>query len=172
MSLTKAQKEKIVEDLTNDLKQQKSVVFVAIGGLKVKDLSGLRRKLKEIGGKLKVVKKTLMKIAFEKMGLKLPENLIGEIALVSAFENEILPIKSVHQFSKENENLKILSGIFEGKLLEKEKIIEIAELPTKEELLARLVRSVSAPISGLVNVLQSNLRGLVYILSTIKRNEQ
>jgi len=172
MSLTKAQKEKIVEELTNDLKQQKSVVFVAIGGLKVKDLSGLRRKLKEIGGKLKVVKKTLMKIAFEKMGLKLPENLIGEIALVSAFENEILPIKSVHQFSKENENLKILSGIFEGKLLEKEKIIEIAELPTKEELLARLVRSVSAPISGLVNVLQSNLRGLVYILSTIKRNEQ
>ena len=172
MSLTKAQKEKIVEDLTNDLKQQKSVVFVAIGGLKVKDLSGLRRKLKEIGGKLKVVKKTLMKIAFEKMGLKLPENLIGEIALVSAFENEILPIKSVHQFSKENENLKTLSGIFEGKLLEKEKIIEIAELPTKEELLARLVRSVSAPISGLVNVLQSNLRGLVYILSTIKRNEQ
>jgi len=172
MSLTKAQKEKIVEDLTDDLKQQKSVVFVAIGGLKVKDLSGLRRKLKEIGGKLKVVKKTLMKIAFEKMGLKLPENLIGEIALVSAFENEILPIKSVHQFSKENENLKILSGIFEGKLLEKEKIIEIAELPTKEELLARLVRSVSAPISGLVNVLQSNLRGLVYILSTIKRNEQ
>ncbi len=168
MALTKIQKQKIIEELQEDLKRQKSLVFVSISGLKVKDLSALRRKIREVGGKIKVAKKTLIKLVSEKMGFKIPENLTGEVALVYAFEDEILPIKGISQFAKEKENLKILSGIFEGNILEKDKIIEIAELPTREELLARLVGSISAPISGLVNVLQGNLRSLVFILSLIK----
>jgi large subunit ribosomal protein L10 len=168
MPLTKIQKVKIVEELTEDLKRQKSLVLVSIAGLKVKDLSGLRRKIKEVGGKLKVVKKTLLKLAFEKMKLKLPEDLTGEVALVFSFGDEILPIKRIFEFSKENENLKILSGIFEGKILEKEKIIEIAELPTRDELLARLVGSISAPISNFINVLQGNIKGLIQVLTQVK----
>ena len=168
MAKTKDQKEKIVEELTNDLKKQKSVIFVAIDKLKVKDISGLRRKLKEAGGKLKVAKKTLIKLTFEKNKLKLPEDLTGEIALIFGLDNEISPIKSAFQFSKENDNLKLLSGIFEGKLVGKEEVIAIAQLPSREELLAQLVGTISAPMSGFINVLQGNIKGLIYALNAIK----
>ncbi len=168
MALTKTQKEKIVEELTEDLKKQKSLVFVSVSGLKVKDISGLRRKIKEVDGKLKVAKKTLIKIAFEKAKLKAPEDLTGEVALVYGFENEFLPIKRIFDFSKEKENLKILAGIFEGKIINKDEVIAIAELPGREELLSRLVRGIASPLSGLVSVLQGNLRSLVYVLSAIK----
>ena len=168
MPLSHEQKEKIVEELTEDLKQQKSLVFVSVSGLKVKELSALRRKIKEVGGKLKVAKKTLIKLTFEKAKLKTPEDLAGEVALVYGFENEFLPIKRIFEFSKEKENLKILSGIFEGKIIDKDKVVAIAELPGREELLSMLVRGIASPLSGLVSVLQGNLRSLVYVLSAIK----
>lgn len=171
MALTKAQKEKIIKELTEDLKKIKSLIFVSISGLKVKDLSDLRREIKGVGGKIKIAKKTLMKLSFEKVGLKLPEKLEGEVALVFGFEDEILPIKKIWQFSKSNENLKILSGIFDGNILEKEKMIEIAELPSKKELLAKLIGSISAPVRDFLSVLQGNLKGLIFLLSSIKGQE-
>ena len=168
MAINKDKKQEIVKELAEDLKQQRSLVFVSINGLKVKNLSALRRKIKESGGKLKVAKKTLMKIVFEKAGFKLPKNLEGEIALVFGLKDEMSPIKSVYHFSKENEAMKILAGLFEGKIIGKEEILAIALLPSREELMAKLVGSIASPLSGLANVLQGNIRGLVRILSSIK----
>ena len=168
MALTKAQKQKIVEDLTQNLSRQKSLVFVDFKGLKVKDMAALRKKIKKVGGLLKVAKKTLIKLASEKAGLKLEKELEGEIGLVFAFEDPISSLRAAYQFSQSN-NLKILDGIFEGKFLERENIITLAQLPTREELLVSVVGSISAPISRLVNVLQGNLRSLVFVLSAIKK---
>ena len=169
MSKTRNQKQKIVEELTGDLSKAKSVVFVDYKGLKVKDAQDLRRKIKKVEGKLKAIKKTLIGLAFKKGGLGIEENLAGQVALVFGFGDAIKPIKEVYEFSKKNENLKILSGIFEGKFIGEEEMSALAQLPTKEELLARLVRGIASPMSGLVNVLQGNLRGLVLVLSNIKK---
>ena len=169
MPLTKEQKQKIVEDLVKNLSRQKSLLFVDFRGLKVKDMTDLRKKIKEIGGLLKVAKKTLMKLAFERTELKLEGELKGEIALVFGFEDPISSFKTIYQFSQTNENIKILSGIFEGKFIGKEEVITLAQLPSKEELLARLVGGISAPISGFVNVLQGNIKGLIFVLSAIKK---
>ncbi len=171
MALTKAQKQKIVEGLAQNLSRQKSLVFVDFKGLKVNDMAYLRKKIKETGGLLKVAKKTLIKLASEKAGLTLEKELEGEIGLVFAFEDPISSLRAAYQFSQSNRNLKILDGIFEGKFLERGDIITLAQLPTREELLASVVRSISAPISRLVNVLQGNLRNLVYLLSQIKVNQ-
>lgn len=182
MALTKQQKQKIVEDLTQDFTHQKSMAFVDFQGLKVKDMADLRKRIKEVGGKLLVAKKTLIKIALEKAGFK-PEkelegetrqnfdvqNLSGQVGLVFAFEDPFSPLKAAYQFSQGNENLKILAGIFEGKFIGKDEVIALAQLPSREELLARLVGSISSPISGFVNVLQGNLRNLVFVLSAIKK---
>jgi len=65
-------------------------------------------------------------------------------------------------------NLKILGGFLENKFVEAEKIIELAKLPTREELLARLVGSISAPISNFINVLEANIKGLIYVLTKAK----
>ncbi|PIV45190.1 MAG: 50S ribosomal protein L10, partial [Candidatus Nealsonbacteria bacterium CG02_land_8_20_14_3_00_37_10] len=155
MALTKAQKQKIIADLKDKIAKQKAMVLIGITGLKVKDISDLRKKLKTEEGNLKVVKKTLIEKAFKENNLEFDKNKYKEeIALVLGFKDEILPAKTVYQFGLANEKLKILGGFLEGKFKEAEEIIALAQLPTKEGLLAKLVGSIASPISGLINVLQ------------------
>jgi len=169
MALTKQQKQKALEDLKDKIAKQKAMVLIGISGLQVKDMSDLRRKLKADDGNLKVAKKTLIEKALKENKLDFNKNdYKEELALAFGFKDEILPAKSVYEFGETNPNLKILGGFFENKFLETEKVIELAQLPGKEELLARLVGSISSPISGLVNALNYNLKGLLRILSNTK----
>jgi len=169
MALTKAQKQKIIADLKDKIAKQKAMVLIGITGLKVKDISDLRKKLKTEEGNLKVVKKTLIEKAFKENNLEFDKNKYKEeIALVLGFKDEILPAKTVYQFGLANEKLKILGGFLEGKFKEAEEIIALAQLPTKEGLLAKLVGSIASPISGLINVLQGNIKGLITVLAKAK----
>ena len=170
MAQSKAQKQKVLEELAEKIEKQKSMVFFDFTGLKVKDLSALRKKMKAQGSEVKVAKKTLLKLAFKKAGSpSIVEELKGEVALAFGFEDEIAPAKLCYQFSKENPNLKILGGFFEGKIRGAEDIVALAQLPSREELLAKLVSSMSAPVSNFVYALQYNLKGLIYSLSLIKK---
>lgn len=169
MALTKAQKQKIVEDLKEKIARQKTMIFVDFTGLKVKDLSNLRKKLRAVDSELKVAKKTLLGLVFKKAGLEIEAKKIkGEIALVLGYNDGLSPAKIIYQFSQENPNLKILGGFFEKKFREAEEIITLAQLPAREELLAKLVGTISAPVSNLVNVLQGNIKGLIYVLTKVK----
>ncbi len=170
MALTKEQKKKIVEKIEKDVDKQKSMVFVAIDNIKTKDLSAFRKKLKEKDCLIAVVKKTLMNLAFKSKKIEVDKDkLKGEIALVYGFGDEISASKITYKFGEENKSLKILGGYFENKLREKDEIVALALIPSREELYAKVVGSISAPISGLVNVLQGNIRNLVYVLSAIKK---
>jgi len=170
MALTKIQKQKILEGLREKFEQKKSMVFLDFTGLKMKGLAGLRRKMKEQGCEFKVAKKTLISLM---LGGKKSEidfkRLKGELALGFGYKDEILPFKILHEFSRQNENLKILGGLIGNDFLEKEKAIALAQLPGREELLAKLVGTIASPMSGFLNVLQGNLRGLVFVLSAIKK---
>jgi len=170
MPLTKKQKEKIVEELKEKIDRQKAMVFVAIEGLKAADLSDLRKKLQETDCQLQVAKKTLTNVVFKEKKLEFDvESLEGQFALIFGFGDEISPAKITYQFSKGNENLKILGGFFENEFKNAEEIITLAKIPSKQELLAKVVGSISSPISGFINVLQGNIRNLVCILSAIKK---
>jgi large subunit ribosomal protein L10 len=170
MPLNKVQKKKIIDDLKKMIDKQKIFFFVDLKGLKVKDLSNLKKKLKKVDSQLKVSKKTLLKIGLKEKGIDLDiKKLEGEIASVFGFKDEILPAKTAYQFSLENKNLRILGGYFEGKFMGAEEIITLAQLPTKDELLGRLVGSISAPISNFARVLDANIKGLLYALSAIKK---
>jgi len=169
MALTKAQKQKVLDDLKDKIAKQKAMVLVGITGLKVKDITDLRKKLKATEGNLKVFKKTLIEKAFKENKLAFDKkDYKEEVALAFGFKDEIFPAKTVYDFSGINPNLKILGGFFEGKFLESEKVIELAQLPGKEQLLARLVGSISAPISNLVSVLEANIKGLITVLAKAK----
>jgi large subunit ribosomal protein L10 len=151
------------------ISKQKSIFFFDFSGIKTKDLNELRKNLKKSLNELKVVKKSLAEVAFKKSGFDIDfKKIKAQLAFAFGFKDEILPAKILYQFSEKNPNLKILGGIFEGKLIDPEKVFELAKLPTKEELLVRLVFSLSAPISNFVNLLKGNLRNLIYILSQIK----
>jgi large subunit ribosomal protein L10 len=170
MALTREQKQKILEDLKEKIARQKAMIFVDFTGLKVKDLSDLRKRLKTTDNELKVVKKTLLNSVLKEKGFKTEvKELKGEIAVVFGFREGLSPSKIIYQFGEENPNLKILGGFFENKLREAEEIITLAQLPSKEELLAKLTGTIFAPVSNLVNVLQGNIKGLIYALSGIKK---
>ena len=170
MALKREQKKNILEKIKEKIDKQKTVVFVAIKGLKAKDIFDLREALKKSNNLLMVAKKTLFGIAFKSKKVKINKNkLEGEIGLVFGFEDEISPAKISYQFSQKNENLKILGGIFENKFIEKERVIELAMLPSKEELYAKVVGTINAPLANFVGILQGNIRSLVYILSNIKK---
>ncbi len=171
MPLSREEKKKIIEDVKDKVSRQKAVVFTDIKGLKVKDLTVLRKELKKEGIDYKMVKKTLFKISLPKEGFSEfnPKDMEGEITAAFGYKDEISPAKVLYKFSRTNEKLKIMGGIINGKFFPREQIIALANLPSREVLLAKLVGSVASPLSGLMNVLQGNLRGLVYILSAIKK---
>lgn len=170
MAQTKEQKGKILESLKEKIGLQKVVLFVDLAGVKVKDLSGLRKKLRQIEAKLTVAKKTLAKIALKEKGIDVDtKKLQGEIGFIFGFKDQVLPAKAVYDFAKYNKNMKILGGLFENKLIDTDEVNTLALLPSREELLGRLVGTIAGPMSGTLNVLQGNIRGLVYALSAIKK---
>jgi len=170
MPLTKQQKEKALKDLKEKIAKQKAIIFVDFTGLKVKDMSNLRKKIRAVEAELKAAKKTLMKIAFKDSKIDIDtKKMPGELALVLGYKDEVLPAKLVWQFSQGNQNLKILGGFLDNKLVDREEIIALAKLPSREELLARLVGSIKAPVSNFVYALNYNLKGLLYLLTAIKK---
>jgi large subunit ribosomal protein L10 len=176
MPLTKDQKQKILEDLKENIAKAKAIVLIGITGLKVKEVSEFKKRLKAVDSRLKVAKKTLTELAFKDNKMDFDKNQFKEeMALVFGFKEGISTAKAVYQFSQDQtvngDKLKILSGFLDKEPKTSEEIIVLAQLPTKEELLAKLVGSISNPISGLVNVLQGNIKGLILSLNAISKSK-
>ncbi len=165
---TKQQKEVLVKDLADKLKNSKAVVFSDYKGLEVKDMTVLRRELRAEGVDLKVLKKTLINLALKDAGIEMDaKRLEGQVAVAVSSKDEVAAAKIIAKAAKANENLKIVGGILGTKELSKEEVDALAKLPSKEELLAKLVGTLNAPVSGFVNVLAGNMRGLVTALKAI-----
>ena len=142
------------------------MVFVDYKGLKVKDMLDLRERLKQVGSKLVVAKKTLFAKVMKEKGIGIDlKGMEGQIGAIFAFEDSLAPMKTANTFARTNENLKIVGGYFENEIQSAERIVAIASLPSKEELLAKLVGTLAAPMSGFVKVLQGNIKGLIYVLA-------
>ena len=170
MPKTRKQKELSVQTLDEKLAQSKSLVFANFSGLKVKDATRLRRLCKAEGAVYEIDKKTLLKIAFAKSGISGVDvkSLPGAVAVVYGLSDEVAPAKILEQFSKTNEAIKIIGGVIERRFITAAEVIALAKLPSKQQLLAKLVGTINAPLSGLVNVLVGNLRGFVQVLNAIK----
>jgi len=168
MPKTKEQKKEILQQLTENLAKQNAMVFVDVKGLSVKDISILRRELRQSGAQMVVAKKTLLqKVLDEKKITADLKQMEGQIAVVFTYDDPLVAIKNTHTFGRKNENLKIVAGYFENEMQDATQMIALANLLSKEELLARVVGSIAAPISGFANVLQGNIKGLIVALSAI-----
>jgi large subunit ribosomal protein L10 len=168
MAQTREQKKAIVEDLAEKLKNSKAVVFSDYKGLVVKDMTALRRDLDKEGTKLKVAKKTLISLALEKAGMKTDvKKLEGQLAVAISEKDEVVAAKMIANLAKTNEHIKILGGFLGLKEITASEVKALAKLPSKAELLTKLVGTINGPVSGFVNVLTGNLRGLVQSLKAI-----
>lgn len=173
MAITREKKEQVVQELATAFDEARVVVVTDYKGLDVNAMTDLRQKLREHNGKFLVTKKTLLKIALEEKGIEgiNPLELEGQIGLAFGFEDAVAASKAVYETQKETETLKILTGLMGEKLLTADQIVELAKLPSREELLAKVVGSINAPVSGFVNVLGGNIRNVVYALNAIKETK-
>lgn len=168
--LTRDQKEKTILEVGEKMAKMKALVLIDYSGMKVGKMSELRRELKKAGAELKVFKRRLVDLAMKKSGLSLDAAQIkGQLALIFGYGDEVGAAKAAYKFSGGNKVFKIISGIVSGKNLDAAAVTALAKLPTREELLARLVGTMAAPMSGMLNVLQGNIRGLVRVLSQINK---
>jgi len=170
MAKTRREKEEIVAELTDKFRKMKSASFTSISGYTMEHANVLREKATEQGGEVFVAKKTLILHAAKEAGLEGvdSDSLKGSILTAVGYEDEVSSAKLMKEFAKELDTATLVAGVLEGKWLSKEEIEQLASLPSKEELYARLVGSINAPVSGFVNVLAGNIRNLSNVLNAIK----
>lgn len=151
--LQKSKKEEMVKDLEKEISGSESLVFVNFHGLKVRDETKLRRNLRDQGVNYKVSRKTLLRRALEgKAEGEIPE-LAGEVAIAYS-SDATTPAREIYNFQKIHKGiLNIIGGIFAGKFLGAEKMMEIAMIPSREILYAQLVNLLNSPIQRLAAVL-------------------
>ncbi|MBN2096013.1 50S ribosomal protein L10 [Candidatus Peregrinibacteria bacterium] len=170
MAITKDQKTQILQELVDKFGRSKSVVFSDYRGLDVASVSDLRNKLREKDAETKVAKKTLIKLAAKENNIDGlgDEMLTGPVSATFSYEDEMAGLKVLFNFSKVNENLKLLGGVINGEVVGADEIIQLAKLPGREELLAKLIGSMNAPVSGFVGILGNLLGGFVRVLNAYK----
>jgi large subunit ribosomal protein L10 len=175
MPKSKEQKRETIKKISAKIRDSKSVFFTRYSKLTVAESTNIREELKREGGEFLVAPKTLTNLALKenKMdGIADTRKYEGQMALVFGFGDEVAPAKAIDRFRNEHpEKIEFMGGILDGKLLGGKEVGELAKLPSKIELYARLVGSIGAPASGFVNVLTGNFRKLVYALKAIEEKK-
>lgn len=172
--MNRQEKAHVVESLKTDFLNSNASFVVRYRGLTVAQLSSLRKKLYEHGGSLQVAKVTLIKRAVRDLSkIDMIEPLLQEqIALVFTKENDSSVIaKTLHDFSKENESLGLLGGIFDSTVLQAEDVKILASLPSREVLLGRLCATLKMPIVRLAVVLKTLIARPVIALKELEQQK-
>lgn len=173
MAVIRPEKAAKVAEMKELLLNSKCAILVDFCGLTVAQDTVLRRKMREAGVNYSVVKNTLLRIAAEEAGIEgLEPVLEHNTAIAVAPEDPVAVAKIICEFAKENKALKVKMGVLDGKVISAEEIKALAALPPKEVLIAKMLGSMNAPITGFVNVLQGTIRNVVYALEAVRKQKE
>lgn len=162
------QKQSLVEDIKTKFENCQSAVLIDYRGLTVEEVTNLRNKFREAGVEYRVLKNTMIRRAVDALGLEgLDSVLEGPTAVAFGMEDAVAPAKIISQFIKETNKTEIKAGVLEGKVVDVVAVNALASLPSREVLLAKVLGSMNAPITGFVTALSGNIRNLLYVLNAI-----
>jgi len=178
--LTRQQKEEIVSDLTQAFEAQGAVLMLDYQGVDASAMVDLRHRVSEAGGKLRVVKKTLLKRALKAANLPVPDEdvFLGQTGLVYGFDDPVAAAKAIVSFRKELVKIAgdpskvtfgVRGGILDGNVLLAVDANALAAIPSRDELLQKAVGSIAAPLRNLVGILTGPQRSFVYALNAIAK---
>ena len=171
--MARPEKEAAVEEIAEILQKAKGVFLTDFEGLNVEMMEELRRKCREASVGYRVVKNTLARIAAKKVGWdELVNYLQGPSAIAYSFDDPSAPARVVSEFAKKAEKPKIKVSLFEGVFYGPEKIEEIASLPPKDVLLARIVGGFNAPIQGMASSLHNLLQKFIMTLDAVRNTKE
>lgn len=162
-------KEQVVAELAEKLASAKAAFLADYRGLNVEQVNKLRSELRGAGVEYRVVKNTLLRLASKGTGAEcLDPYLEGPTAIAIAGQDPVAPAKILSEFAKTNAKFELKGGALEGKALSVEDIKALADLPSREQLLAMMLGSLNAPVSNFVGVLAAIPRSLVQVLAAIQ----
>lgn len=170
---TRAQKNQIIEKLTEKLNKYPCLIFAEYQGLKVSEVDALRSQIDRLSLpdapslKFEVVKNNLLKQAIKKThyaGLLNTLTLKGPLAIMWS-KDVVESSKILATFAKEHQSLKLKFGISDGKFISAREVIEISQLPSKEVLVGKLLGLLSSPIVSFVNVVNAPVKNLILLLN-------
>jgi len=151
--------------LQDKIEKAKSLAIIDYSGTSANDQVKLRQAIADAGGEVLVTKNTLIDIAIGRG--KLSDSLEGMNAVVFSNEDAVSAIKALFTFHKDEDKLVIKEGFMDDKVLSATEVEALSKLPSKNELISMLIRTLQSPATGMVNVLKANQRDLVYALKAI-----
>jgi large subunit ribosomal protein L10 len=170
--VNRSEKEAVVKELAERLGKAKAVILTDFSGLKVDQMTELRRKFRESGLEYLVVKNTLLRLASQGTNTEvLTQKLAGPNGLGFAYEDPVEMAKVLVEFAKANPKLEIKEGVLEGKPIGAEGVKALAKLPSREVLLAQLLGTMNGVARNFVSVLAAVPRGLVTALKQIEEQK-
>ncbi len=171
--ITREAKEKMLKEITEELKQAELVVITDYRGLNVQSINKLRGELRKEDCRYKITKNTMNRLACREAGVEELEGYFeGPVAIAYSSADPVAAARVFKEFIKENSALEIKGGILSGQLLDPEAIEALGDIPSREVLLAKVVGGFQAPITGLVGVLHGNMRSLVCAFDAVRRQKE
>ena len=165
----KAQKALTVQEITQRLRDSSTAVLADYRGMTVSQMQDLRQKLRSGGVDMVVVKNTLARRAAQAAGYAaLGAELAGPIAMLFAGEDVSAAARVLTEFIRVNRKMAIKAGLLEGQLIKAETVAELADLPSREVLLSRLLGAMQAPLGNLASVLQAPLSKFARTLDAVR----
>lgn len=168
-------RELMVKEMKDVFSGENGFVLSSIANVKASQIDVLRKKMRKSGSRYMVIKNRLATIALEEAGITGMTDTVSEkniLGIGVIKDDPVLVAKLLMEFSKENKGFKVAKGYLEGRLLEAERIKELAELPSREQLIAMVVGMMNAPIANFVGVLSGVLRSLLYALKAVKEKKE
>jgi large subunit ribosomal protein L10 len=166
------EKAQVIDELAEQLSRAKLAILTDYRGLSVTGLQGLRATLRPLNAEFKIAKNTLTRIAAEKAGIDgLTPMLDGPLALVLAYDDVVGPSKAITDFVRSSRILTVKGGVLENQIVTAKGIEDIATLPSRDELLGKLVGLLNSPAQRLVTVLSGPSRSLVQVLNAYSEQQ-
>ncbi len=150
------QKQEKVSELATKIKEAKIVLLVNYRGINVADDTALRKSVREVGAEYSVIKNNITRRALKECGIDtLDEALVGPTAVIIAKEEYLSALKAIYKFAKENEFYQIKGGVLDGEVTSVDELKVLAQLPSREELIAKLAGCLLANVSKLAATLDA-----------------
>jgi large subunit ribosomal protein L10 len=167
--MLKSEKSQAVEELKGRFQKAVVTLLADYKGLKVSEITQLRQELRKHQAELKVLKNTLATLALKGTEMEaLSQYFVGTTAVVTGSADPVHPAKVLVKFAKDNEKAKIKAGFLSGKLMQPGEIETLSKLPSREEMLAKMLGSMKAPAQNLYNVMTAIPRKWATVLAAVR----
>ncbi len=163
-----SQKESLVDEIKGRLNEAGALLLADYRGLTVKEMQELRNQLRSAGSELKVYKNSLTEIAIRELALpSLDAYLAGPTAIIFTGEDPVAPAKALTTFAKTHKALELKGGLVENQVVDAEGLKAIATLPSREELIAKLLRTMLNPLTGFARVLNGPVEAFARTVAAV-----